>query len=107
MPVAAATIVLTAAERHRLKKAAYGHKTAHQARMRAQVVLHAARGRSNVRIAHETGLPPTWTICWPGSTGTRSPIDTKNPPSPWPPDQPPKDFQRRPLSGRIPKSFGG
>lgn len=31
MPVAgAARIVLTAAERHRLKKAAYGHKTAHQ-----------------------------------------------------------------------------
>jgi transposase len=35
---------------------AYGHKTEHRMRMRAQVVLHAARGRSNARIARETGL---------------------------------------------------
>ncbi|KQV19087.1 transposase [Kitasatospora sp. Root187] len=35
---------------------AHGHKTAYQARMRAQIVLHAARGRSNARIARETGL---------------------------------------------------
>ncbi|MFG2563153.1 helix-turn-helix domain-containing protein [Streptomyces sp. NPDC048496] len=57
MPVAAArTISLTAAERHRLKKAAHGHKTAHQDRVRAQIVLHAARGRGNARIARETGV---------------------------------------------------
>ncbi|MFJ9153363.1 helix-turn-helix domain-containing protein [Streptomyces sp. NPDC102270] len=67
MPVAgAARIVLTAAERHRLKKAAYGHKTAHQARMRAQVVLCAARGRSNARIAHETGLHLDTVRTWRG-----------------------------------------
>ncbi|MFI5872229.1 helix-turn-helix domain-containing protein [Streptomyces sp. NPDC051445] len=67
MPVAgAARIVLTAAERHRLKKAAYGHKTAHQARMRAQVVLHAARGRSNARVAHETGLHLDTVRTWRG-----------------------------------------
>ncbi|MFF6852717.1 MULTISPECIES: helix-turn-helix domain-containing protein [Streptomyces] len=35
---------------------AYGPKTEHRLRMRAQVVLHAARGRSNARIARETGL---------------------------------------------------
>ncbi|MGW1691221.1 helix-turn-helix domain-containing protein [Streptomyces sp. NPDC002399] len=35
---------------------AWGHKTPHQVRMRAQIVLHAARGRSNARIARETGL---------------------------------------------------
>ncbi|MGW7245293.1 helix-turn-helix domain-containing protein [Streptomyces decoyicus] len=35
---------------------AYGHKTEHRLRVRAQVVLHAARGRSNARIARETGL---------------------------------------------------
>ncbi|MFF4763293.1 hypothetical protein [Streptomyces sp. NPDC001292] len=40
--------------------------------------------------------PPTWTICWPGSTGT-TPINRKNPPPPKQHDQPPKDFQRRPL----------
>lgn len=35
---------------------AYGHKTEHRLRVRAPVVLHAARGRSNARIAQETGL---------------------------------------------------
>ncbi|MFF4803336.1 IS630 family transposase [Streptomyces sp. NPDC001351] len=45
-----------AAERHRLKKMAYGHKTPHQARQRATIVLLAARGRSNVQIAAETHL---------------------------------------------------
>ncbi|MEU2135317.1 IS630 family transposase [Streptomyces sp. NPDC018352] len=57
MPVAAACpIAPTATERRRLKKAAWGHKTPHQLRLRAQIVLHAARGRSNARIARETGL---------------------------------------------------
>ena len=57
MPAAiACPIILTASDRHRLKKAAYGHKTEHQARMRAHIVLHAARGRSNARIAAETRL---------------------------------------------------
>ncbi|MFJ3221231.1 IS630 family transposase [Kitasatospora sp. NPDC086801] len=63
---AACPIVLTAAERHQLKKAAYGHKTAHQTRMRAQVVLHAARGRSNARIAHETRLHLDTVRTWRG-----------------------------------------
>ncbi|MEU3480853.1 IS630 family transposase [Streptomyces sp. NPDC033754] len=53
---AACPIFLTASQRQRLKKAAYGHKTPHQARIRAQVVLHAARGYTNARIARETGL---------------------------------------------------
>ncbi|WP_406475725.1 helix-turn-helix domain-containing protein [Streptomyces platensis] len=35
---------------------AYGHKTEHRLRVRTQVVLHAARGRSNARITRETGL---------------------------------------------------
>jgi transposase len=57
MPVAVARpITLANAERERLKKRAYGHKTSYQARQRAAVVLHAARGRSNARIARETGL---------------------------------------------------
>ncbi|MCX4530081.1 IS630 family transposase [Streptomyces sp. NBC_01669] len=67
MPVAAACpIVLRAAERERLKKMAYGHKTEHRLRMRAQVVLHAARGRSNARIARETGLHLDTVRCWRG-----------------------------------------
>ncbi|MEU9117989.1 IS630 family transposase, partial [Streptomyces sp. NPDC048483] len=47
---------LSVAARVRVKKMAYGHKTEHRLRVRAQVVLHAARGRSNARIAWETGL---------------------------------------------------
>ncbi|UYB41868.1 helix-turn-helix domain-containing protein [Streptomyces sp. Je 1-4] len=39
-----------------MKKVAYGHKTEHRLRVRAQMVLHAACGRSNACIARETGL---------------------------------------------------
>ncbi|AUY54641.1 IS630 family transposase [Streptomyces sp. CB01881] len=39
-----------------MKELAYGHKTEYRLRVRAQVVLHASRGRSNARIARETGL---------------------------------------------------
>ncbi|MEV1023033.1 hypothetical protein [Streptomyces sp. NPDC050264] len=57
LPVAAVCpITLAASQRQRLKKAAFGHKTPHQARIRAQVVVHVARGHSNARIARETGL---------------------------------------------------
>ncbi|MEU9056295.1 helix-turn-helix domain-containing protein [Streptomyces sp. NPDC048384] len=35
---------------------AYGHESEHRPRVRAHVVLHAARGRSNACIARETGL---------------------------------------------------
>ncbi|MEX2983983.1 helix-turn-helix domain-containing protein [Streptomyces sp. C36] len=55
MPVAPARpIAPTATERERLKTTAYG-KTEYGLRVRAQVVLHAARGRSNARVARETG----------------------------------------------------
>ncbi|MDJ0386434.1 IS630 family transposase [Streptomyces sp. G-G2] len=57
MPVATARpISLTTAERARLKKAAYGHKTPHRTRVRAHIVLLAARGRANARIARESGM---------------------------------------------------
>ncbi|MFF8993806.1 helix-turn-helix domain-containing protein [Streptomyces sp. NPDC014983] len=57
MPVCSAVpLELTAAERHQIKKMAYGHKTPHQARQRATIVLLAARGRSNAQIAAETHL---------------------------------------------------
>ncbi|MFF9767671.1 hypothetical protein ACF1GT_13800 [Streptomyces sp. NPDC014636] len=50
MPARSAVpVVLTAAERHRLKKMAYGHKTPRQARQRATIVLLAAQGRSHAR----------------------------------------------------------
>ncbi|MFD8870636.1 IS630 family transposase [Streptomyces sp. NPDC059590] len=61
MPVA-----LTAAERHRLKKMAYGRKTPHQARQRATIVLLAARGRSNARIAAQTRMHVDTVRTWRG-----------------------------------------
>jgi transposase len=45
---------------------AYGHKTEYRMRLRAQVVLHAARGRSNARVARETGLHLDTVRCWRG-----------------------------------------
>ena len=45
---------------------AYGHKTEYRKRIRAQVVLHAARGHSNARIARETGLHLDTVRCWRG-----------------------------------------
>ncbi|AGP52009.1 IS630 family transposase [Streptomyces rapamycinicus] len=67
MPAATACpITLTASDRHHLKKAAYGHKTEHQARIRAQIVLHAARGRSNARIAAEIRLHVDTVRTWRG-----------------------------------------
>ncbi|MFJ9847301.1 IS630 family transposase [Kitasatospora sp. NPDC101155] len=67
MPVTPARpVALTTAERQRLKKLAYGHKTEHRLRLRAQVVLHAARGRSNARIARETGLHLDTVRTWRG-----------------------------------------
>ncbi|MFG3721332.1 hypothetical protein ACGF8D_26385 [Streptomyces massasporeus] len=56
LPRFARPIVLTASECERLKKMAYGHKTEHRLRQRAQIVLHAVRDRSNAHIARETGL---------------------------------------------------
>lgn len=67
MPVApACPIVLTATERERLKRMAYGHKIEHRLRKRAQVILPAAQGRSNARIAHETGLHLDTVRVWRG-----------------------------------------
>ncbi|MFE1881371.1 IS630 family transposase [Streptomyces diastatochromogenes] len=59
-------MTVTAAEPHRLKKMAYGHKTPHQARQRATIVLLAARGRSNSRIAVETRLHVDTVRTWRG-----------------------------------------
>jgi transposase len=62
----AVCLTLTAAERHRLKKMAYGHKTQHRARQRATVVLLASRGRGNARIAAETRLHVDSVRTWRG-----------------------------------------
>jgi transposase len=71
MPLASAVpVVLTASERHRLKKMAYGHKTPHQARQWATIVLLAARGRPNARIAVQTRLHVDTVRTWRGRFAT-------------------------------------
>lgn len=67
MPLGRAVcLTLTAAERHRLKKMTHGHKTQHRTRQRATVVLLAARGRGNARIAAETRLHVDTVRTWRG-----------------------------------------
>jgi len=67
MPACSAVpVVLTAAERHRLKKLAYSPRTPHQMWQRATVVLLAAPGRSNARIAVETCLHVDTVRTWRG-----------------------------------------
>ena len=51
MPPAAVPVTLTASERKILKKRVRGAKTPYRDRLRAQIVLAAARGRDNERIA--------------------------------------------------------
>jgi transposase len=51
MPPVAVTVTLTASERKILKQRVRGAKTPYRDRLRAQVVLEAARGRANERIA--------------------------------------------------------
>ncbi|GGV28556.1 hypothetical protein GCM10010260_81220 [Streptomyces filipinensis] len=45
---------------------AYGHRTPHQARQRATIVLLAARGRPNARIAAQTRLHADTVSTWRG-----------------------------------------
>ncbi|MGW3265180.1 helix-turn-helix domain-containing protein [Streptomyces sp. NPDC001056] len=50
---------------------AYGHKSEYRLRIRAQIVLHAATGRSNARIARETGLHLDTVRRWRGRFAER------------------------------------
>ncbi|MGW2410515.1 helix-turn-helix domain-containing protein [Streptomyces sp. NPDC001739] len=49
-----------------MKKAAYGHKTPHQARVRSPIVRQAAGGRSNARLAGEVGVHVNTVHTWRG-----------------------------------------
>ena len=55
MPLSAVPVTLTASERRTLKIRARGAKTHWRDRLRAQIVLAAARGRPNARIAADLG----------------------------------------------------
>jgi transposase len=63
---AAVPVTLTAAERKTLKKMVRGAKTCWRDRLRAQVVLAAARGRSNARIAGDLHVTADTVRRWRG-----------------------------------------
>jgi transposase len=62
----AVPIVLTASVRARLKQRANGHKTPHRDRQRALIVLLAARGWPNARIARYLGVSQDMVRTWRG-----------------------------------------
>jgi transposase len=62
----AVPVTLTAAERKMLKKRVRGAKTPWRDRLRAQIVLAAARGRANTRIAADLGVSEDTARKWRG-----------------------------------------
>ena len=72
MPLpAAAPVMLTAAERKTLKLRLRGAKTCWRDRLRAQIVLAAARGRANARIAADLGISVDTARRWRGRFAAR------------------------------------
>jgi transposase len=72
MPLPAAVpVMLTAAERTTLKKRARGAKTCWRDRLRAQIVLAAALGRANARIAADLGISVDTARRWRGRFAAR------------------------------------
>jgi transposase len=67
----AVPVVLSAGERTALKERARGAKTAHRDRLRAQIVLAAARGRDNARIAADLRVTVDTVRKWRGRFAAR------------------------------------
>ena len=69
MPLLGAVpVVLSAGERTALNKRVQGAKTAHRDRLRAQIVLAAARGRDNARIAADLRISVDTVRKWRGGS---------------------------------------
>jgi len=66
MPLPAVLVTVTAAERTVLKKRIRGTRTAWRDRLRAQIVLAAAMGRSNARIARDLSISQDTVRKWRG-----------------------------------------
>ena len=64
-------VTLAAAERTMLSKRARGAKTAHRDRLRARIVLAAARGRDNARIAADLRITVDTVRKWRGRFAAR------------------------------------
>jgi len=71
MPPAAVPVTLTAAERKLLKKRVRGMRTPYRDRLRAQIVLAAARGRPNARIAADLRISEDTVRKWRGRFAAR------------------------------------
>jgi transposase len=71
MPLPAEPVMLTAAERRALKKRVRGSKTPWRDWLRAQIVLAAARGRSNARIARDLCISEDTARKWRGRFADR------------------------------------
>jgi transposase len=67
----AVPVVLSAGERITLNKRVRGAKTAHRDRLRAQIVLAAARGRDNARISRDLGISQDTVRKWRGRFAVR------------------------------------
>jgi transposase len=67
----AVPVVLSAGERTTLSKRVRGAKTAHRDRLRAQIVLAAARGRDNARIAADLQITVDTVRKWRGRFAVR------------------------------------
>jgi transposase len=67
----AVPVTLAAAERKTLKKRARGAKTPHRDRLRAQIVLAAARGQDNARIAADLRVSVDTVRKWRGRFAVR------------------------------------
>src|ERR1700752_2772076 len=65
----AVPVMLSAGERTALSKRVRGAKTAHRDRLRAQIVLAAACGRDNARIARDLGITVDTARKWRGRGG--------------------------------------
>src|SRR5215470_4246697 len=66
MPLPAVFVILTTTERKALKKRIRGARTAWRDRLRAQIVLAAARGRGNARIAGDLRVSQDTVRKWRG-----------------------------------------
>ncbi len=71
MPLPAVFVTLTAAERKALKKRIRGARTAWRDRLRAQIVLAAAMGRSTARIARDLRIGQDTARKWRPVRGAR------------------------------------
>ena len=67
----AVPVVLSAGERTTLKKRVRGAKTPHRDRLRAQIVLAAARGHDNARIAADLAITVDTVRKWRGRLARR------------------------------------